>query len=199
MSKILFATRNSNKLREAQEILVDLELLSPTVISALKNIDPAETGATFEENAKLKARAYGRASGLPVIAEDAGLEVASLNNQPGVHSARFIAGADRDRYLKVLDLLKEQTDRQARFVAVICWYDPANNETKLFRGTVTGQIAQEPRGTSGFGYDPIFIPKGYDQTFGELEANVKHQLSHRKKALSAFYDWWQARSVNLLT
>ncbi|MFH2118161.1 MAG: RdgB/HAM1 family non-canonical purine NTP pyrophosphatase [Candidatus Paceibacterota bacterium] len=193
MSKILFATRNPGKMREAREILSNCELLSPADVPVLKNIDPAETGSTFKENAELKARAYGQASQLPVIAEDAGLEVLSLNNQPGVQSARFFMGTDQDRYLKVLELLAGQINRQARYTAVICWYDPASDQTKFFSGTVDGQIALEPKGTGGFGYDPIFIPEGHHQTFGELDAAIKHQLSHRKKALSAFYDWWQAR------
>jgi XTP/dITP diphosphohydrolase len=193
LPKILFATGNEHKLAEAREILPELELLSLADFPNLQGLDPSETGTTFEENATIKAKAYGKRAKLPTLAEDAGLMVDALGNEPGVYSARWVAGSDRDRYQTLLKRLGANTNRAARFVAVICLYDPKSSKTECFRGEALGKIALEAKGNNGFGYDPVFVPEGHSKTFGELDTAIKHQLSHRKKALSAFYEWWLNR------
>lgn len=190
---ILFATSNSHKLNEAQEILADWKVLSLKDFPQLLTLHPKETGATFEENAHIKAIAYGAASGVLTLSEDAGLEVTALNNEPGVYSARWRPGTHEDRYKAVLQALTGVADRNARFVAVVCVYDPLKKETHHFRGEVTGTIAPEARGTGGFGYDPIFIPQGSIKTFAELSAQEKQAVSHRRRALEQFVAWWRTR------
>ncbi|HEX9817396.1 MAG TPA: RdgB/HAM1 family non-canonical purine NTP pyrophosphatase [Patescibacteria group bacterium] len=192
MSKILFATSNEHKLKEARAILPEIKLLSLVEFPQAQQLNPQEIGGTFEENAKIKALAYGQASQVLTLAEDAGLEVMALDNEPGVRSNRWLGGTNEDHYREVLRRLKGKMDRRARFVAVICLHDPQTGQAHCFEGEIKGTIARSPRGSSGFGYDPIFIPEGHDQTFGELDPTVKHQLSHRRRALGAFYDWWRA-------
>lgn len=192
--KILFASGNPHKLEEARAILPEINWLSLADFPELKNLNPEETGKTFEDNAEIKARAYGVVSGVVSVAEDAGLEVAALNNEPGVYSARWVPGSDRDRYETLLKRLGGNTNRQAQFVAVICWFDPASGQLEFFRGEMPGSIALEARGNNGFGYDPVFIPEGYDQTFAELGSKVKHQISHRQRALERFSQWLKTRS-----
>lgn len=187
---ILFATRNPHKLKEAREILTEWEVLSLEDFPDLAQLNPQETGATFEENARIKAIAYGAASGIPTLSEDAGLEVMALNNEPGVYSARWRPGTNEDRYKAVLEALTGITDRRARFVSVVGFYDPDTKETHQFRGEIVGTIALEPQGTGGFGYDPIFIPKGSSETFGQLSASEKQSMSHRRRALEEFRTWW---------
>ncbi len=183
--KLLLATNNPGKLREVQEILAGLpfEVVTPAEVGVPPDFDPPENGATFEENAQSKAQAYAEKTGLLSLADDSGLCVTALDGKPGVHSKRFIEGSDHDRNLKILELLKEKTDRSAYFISVICLYDPHTKETQCFEGRVEGTLAAEEHGTQGFGYDPIFIPTGYDKTFGELGNEVKNTLSHRARAL----------------
>ena len=192
LSKVLFATSNDYKLLEARAILPGLEWVSLDDFPQLKALDPAETGKTFAANAELKAREYGEASQALTLAEDSGLEVAALGGEPGIHSARWVSGSDEDRYTTMLAKMAGEPDRSAQYVSVLCLYDPQSKQVEFFRGEVKGKIIDEPRGTGGFGYDPVFVPEGENRTFAELAViDEKHQYSHRRHALDAFHAWWQ--------
>ncbi len=154
--------------------------------------EPEETGATFEENAALKATVAARATGLPALADDSGLAVDRLDGAPGIHSARW-AGPDKDfemamarveEQLRVVGAIRPE-DRRAKFVATLCLALP-DGATANFRGEVAGTLVFPPRGDNGFGYDPIFMPDGYEKTFGELGPAIKAQLSHRSRAFARF-------------
>lgn len=190
--KIFIASANQGKIREIKAILggSDLELVS--ILDAEKHgikIDPTfdveETGQTFRENAFLKAKAYADLTGLPTVADDSGLEVKALDGFPSVQSNRWFQGTTSERNEALLDLLKDKENREARFYSVICFFDPQAKLCKYFDGEIKGQIAPEQRGSKieGFGYDPIFIPEGYQQSFAELGVAVKNTISHRKQAL----------------
>lgn len=183
----MVATHNKGKLVELRELLADL----PFTISdfgafpATKPI--SETGQTFAENASLKASGYARQLGFLTLADDSGLEVDALKGAPGVRSARYAGegASDTDRSHKVLaELSVVSTDaRTARFVSVIAIADKTGELLSLSTGTCKGRIAETVRGSNGFGYDPIFIPDGFNRTFGELPPEVKNRLSHRARAL----------------
>jgi XTP/dITP diphosphohydrolase len=152
--------------------------------------EPAETGATFAANARLKAHAAAQASGLPALADDSGLEVRGLGGAPGVHSARW-AGPERDfggAMARVRDELRarfgafERAERRAAFVAVLCLAWPDGHE-ELAEGRTEGELVDPPRGSGGFGYDPMFVPEGQGRTFGEMTAAEKQERSHRARAL----------------
>jgi len=189
--KLLFGTRNPGKLKEAQALLkgLDLELLSPDDFSQLDGFDVDETGATLEENALLKATTFAKKTGVISCSDDSGLEVVALDGRPGVHSKRFISGSDEDRNNGLLQLLELKNDRTAQFRTVLCLFDPKSEFQQLFEGKVTGTIADQPRGSQGFGYDPVFIPDGYEQTFAELGIEEKNKLSHRAKAFAALKEY----------
>ncbi|MFL1896262.1 non-canonical purine NTP diphosphatase [Aquimarina sp. 2-A2] len=180
--KIVFATNNPNKLKEIQSIVPD----SVTIVS-LKDIgceeDIPETSPTIEENAVQKATYVKEKYGYDCFADDTGLEIKSLNNEPGVYSARY-AGSARDskaNIAKVLTNLNGISDRSARFKTVIALQ--LGETTRTFTGICEGSINQEPTGDQGFGYDPVFIPEGYTETFAELPASLKNEISHRAKAM----------------
>lgn len=182
MTAFVLATANPDKVREISEILGDDVTLLPRPAEAA---EVEETGSTLLENARLKAVALVRATGLPAIADDTGLEVDALGGAPGVFSARF-AGPDAayaDNVKKLLDTLSEvPAPRRARFrtVAIIAW---PNGRELVAEGVVDGIVADEARGTDGFGYDSVFIPAGYDgRTFAEMTAAEKHTISHRGRA-----------------
>lgn len=190
--RLLVATHNPGKLREFAHLLGPRGI---AVVGAaeLGLPEPEETGATFAENALLKARAAAAATGLPALADDSGLAVAGLDGAPGVHSARW-AGPERDfgrAIRKVLDELARRhgsfaaADKRAAFVAVLCFCEP-DGRHRFFEGRVEGTLAAEPRGAKGFGYDPIFVPEGHARTFAEMTAAEKHAISHRRRALDAF-------------
>ncbi|MCQ2396315.1 MAG: XTP/dITP diphosphatase [Lentisphaeria bacterium] len=187
MSRLIVATSNAHKVQEIREILCPLgiEVLSAKEAGGMPDV--VEDGNTFEENAIKKALAGARAFGCAVMADDSGLEVKALNGEPGIYSARYAGegGNDGRNLAKLLKNLEGVTDRSARFVCAIA---VANGDGTL-RGTVCGEcrgkIAAAAFGTGGFGYDPAFIPDGYDKTFGELPAEVKNALSHRGNALKA--------------
>lgn len=183
---LLLATQNAHKIAEIQAILqeVSVEVVTPRDVGLSADFDVAETGQTFAENAELKARAFAAATHLPTLADDSGLEVTALHGRPGVYSKRYVPGTDADRNQKILSEVADATDRTAAFVTVLCLYNPQTDQATFFEGRVTGQLSLEPRGTAGFGYDPIFIPSGYQQTFGELGQELKNQLSHRARALA---------------
>lgn len=179
--KICFATNNKNKLDEISQILGDqFELVSLEEIGCTEELE--ETQETLEGNSLQKAAYVFKHYGIPVFADDTGLEINALNGEPGVYSARY-AGPERDSSMnmtKVLEGLKTANDRSAKFRTVITYIE--NGEPIQFEGIVEGDITKEVSGEGGFGYDPIFQPKGYDKTFGELSSEIKNTISHRKRA-----------------
>lgn len=185
MNKLLIATNNPGKLSEFARLLEGL----PVTLCGLAYFgisdEAEETGATFEENAAIKAAFYARASGVPALADDSGLVIDQLNGEPGVRSARYagINATDTDRIEKVLSEMTDGRDRSARFVCVCALADPTGNIVHVTDGTCEGSMALAPRGTNGFGYDPIFLPDGFGQTFGELTSDLKHSVSHRARAV----------------
>lgn len=182
--KLLFATTNHGKLKEAAQLLSSqsLELLSVADFPQLADLVVTETGDSFEQNSFIKAKAYGDLAQELTVAEDAGLVIAALDGQPGVKSARFAPTAAA-RNQKLLQLLKNKADRSAKFVSVLCLYDPASQKTEYFRGEVEGKISLQTRGELGFDYDFIFIPTGQSQTFAELGPEAKNKISHRRQAI----------------
>ena len=188
MEKLVFATNNSHKLRELSQIMPpDIQLLSLNDIGC--DDDIPETGPTLEINAAQKSFYIWDKYGLNCFADDTGLEIESLGNEPGVYSARY-AGDARDsnaNIIMVLENLKNMTNRKARFRCVISLII-SGNEIQ-FEGIVNGVISTEKHGNSGFGYDPIFIPDGYDQSFAELSPEVKNAISHRGLAVMKLVEY----------
>ncbi len=183
--QLLFATHNRGKWLEAQQILspIGIELLSPEALPEIVDFDVEEVGETLAENAQLKAHAFAQKTQQLTLSDDSGLEVEALQGAPGVKSKRYVPGSDQNRNQALLQALAETQNRAAQFRTVLCLYDPVTNEEQIFDGLVKGKIAWQARGSQGFGYDPIFIPDGFDQTFGELGGSMKNQLSHRSRAL----------------
>jgi len=188
--RLVVASHNPGKLVEISALL---EPYGVEVVGAatLGLIEPAETGSSFEENAELKAKVAARASSLPALADDSGLVVPALGGKPGIHSARW-AGAAKDFAAamgRVHRLLGGLKDRRAFFVAVLvlAWPD---GRIESFRGEAHGTLVFPPRGGRGFGYDPIFLPEGGRETFGEMQPEAKHKISHRAKAFAAFAKAW---------
>ena len=187
MIELLFATRNAHKTKEIQKILgPQFQVNDLAEHPEIPHI--AEIGRTFEENAILKAVAVSkRVPGL-VVADDSGLEVDALGGAPGIYSARYAgpAASDNEKIEKLLEELRRvgapKDARRARFRCVLA-LAREGEVLGVFEGVVEGQIADQPRGSHGFGYDPIFVPKGFQRTFGELEPAEKNQLSHRARAL----------------
>lgn len=181
--KLVFATNNPHKLKEISSILADqLEILSLNDINCHEDIP--ETAKTLEGNALLKAQFVYDIYNMDCFADDTGLEVEALNGEPGVYSARY-AGEEHDSEANKLKLLKNmqgKKNRKAQFRTVISLI--LNGEKHQFEGIIKGQITTEERGISGFGYDPIFIPKGYDLTFAELGDEIKNKISHRSQAVN---------------
>lgn len=186
---IVFATNNKNKLREIKEILGQrFNILSLADINC--HVDIPETGTTLEENAMLKARYIWDHYHKSVFADDTGLEVTALGGEPGVHSARYAEGTDHDseaNMQKLLHKLDNIEDRKARFRTVIALIMSDEKgkigEIKEFDGIVNGHISREKKGTAGFGYDPIFVPDGYEKSFAELGDDIKNAISHRARAV----------------
>ena len=189
--KLIIATRNAHKLDEIHKIF-DFQQLDVLSAFDFPDIpDVVEDGATLEENAKKKAVEIALATGCWTLADDSGLEVAALDGAPGVYSARY-AGEHcsyADNNAKLLEELAGKTDRSARFRTVIALSDPAGS-VETVSGECAGTIIDEPRGTHGFGYDPLFVPDGYSQAFAELPSAVKNRISHRANALHKAQDAW---------
>ncbi len=180
MLQLVIASNNEGKIREIRELVEGIELLSLKDIGFTDEI--AEPFHSFEENALAKASAIYEFCGKNVFADDSGLCVNSLHGAPGVDSAHYSGTRDDEQNLqKVLHELKGSADRSAFYKAVICllW----DGEVYYFEGVCEGRIIEEKRGEGGFGYDPVFIPDGYDMTFGELPLSIKNQISHRGKAV----------------
>lgn len=187
-AELLVATNNAGKVSELSQLLSDFPLRLRLLSDFAGVAEAEETGETFAENASLKALHYSTHSGLLTLSDDSGLSVAALGGAPGVRSARY-AGRAATYAERMTQLLGEITatgdaERRARFVCVIAVADPSAGTLHTFEGVCEGRIAHAPRGTGGFGYDPLFIPDGHDRTFGELPTEVKHTLSHRARALA---------------
>ena len=192
---ILLATRNRHKTREIQAMLGDGVLVTDaTQYENLPEIE--ETGITFEENSKLKAEGISLHVPGIVLADDSGLEVDALGKEPGVYSARYAGPGctDEANTTLVLNKMKGFPDevRTARFRCVLAVAEKGVT-LAVFDGTVEGILAHEVRGEGGFGYDPIFMPLGYKESFGELSSEIKHSMSHRSRALAQFKEWWTTR------
>ncbi|MSQ41221.1 MAG: RdgB/HAM1 family non-canonical purine NTP pyrophosphatase [Dehalococcoidia bacterium] len=183
--KLLIATGNPGKARELARALKDIPLRFTSLTEEGMEATVEESGHTLEANALLKARAYGRASGLPTLADDSGLEVEALHGEPGVHAKGYAGehASDEERVRFLLSKLQgvPREKRQARFRCVIAVVLPSGREG-LCEGTVEGFIAFEPKGTLGFGYDPVFYLPELDKTMAELPLEVKNTLSHRGRA-----------------
>ena len=187
--KIVFATNNKHKLEEIKDILgKDFEIVSLAEIGCHEDIP--ETGLTLEENARQKSTYIVEHYNHDCFADDTGLEVDSLNGEPGVHSARYAEGTDHDSEANMRKLLSKMSnvkDRTARFRTVISLI--INGVEHQFEGRVEGRIATEKHGKEGFGYDPIFIPEGYYKSFAELGEEVKNQISHRARAVKKLAEY----------
>ncbi len=198
--KIVFATNNQHKLQEIRDILGnEFEIVSLKDIGC--DVDIPETGNTLEENAMQKAQYVYDHYNLSCFADDTGLEVEALNGEPGVHSARYAEGTDHDseaNMAKLLRNLEGKDNRKARFRTVIALIQKQDvcpcgctsiKKVNRFEGIVDGSIATEKHGTAGFGYDPIFVPEGYDKSFAELGESIKNSISHRARAVAKLAEY----------
>ncbi len=190
-TKLIVASHNPGKLREIADLIRPFGLEAVSA-GALGVSEPEETETSFAGNARLKALHSARATGLPALSDDSGLEVEALGGDPGIYSARW-AGPSKDfkaAMEKVARLLEEQrawtaTGPRANFTAALCLAWP-DGETEVFEGRVFGHLVWPPRGSKGFGYDPMFLADGEAQTFGEMEPDAKHAISHRARAFKLF-------------
>lgn len=191
--KIVFATNNSHKLEEIRQILgKSIEVLSLADINCHEDIP--ETAPTIEGNAMMKARYVYDKYGTPCFADDTGLEVEALDGAPGVYSARYAGGEGHDSEANMRKLLHEmegKENRSARFRTVIALIEQKDGQpvAHTFEGRIEGRISDEKRGTSGFGYDPIFVPEGYEQSFAELGNEIKNKISHRARAVARLAEY----------
>ena len=181
--RLVLASHNPGKVAEFRDLLAPFGI---AVLSAadLGLAEPEETGTSFAENAVIKACAAAGAAGLPALADDSGLEVAALGGAPGIHSARWADGDFAAAMRRIERALEGKSDRRARFVAalVLAWPD---GHCEVFEGVVEGTLVFPPRGSRGFGYDPIFVARGGTRTFGEMDPAEKHRISHRARAFAA--------------
>ncbi len=187
MEELIFASHNRGKIAEIKQMLTpfNIKVLSADDID-LPEVE--ETGATFEENAALKALTIAKLTGKSCLADDSGLCVNALNGRPGVYSARYAPNRDFDKAMdKLLAELKEcgNPDRSAYFACVLVLGHP-DGSYQSFEGRVDGKIAMQKQGSGGFGFDPLFVPDGYEETFAELGVGVKNKISHRGRALQKF-------------
>lgn len=198
--KIVFATNNQHKLQEIRDILgSEFEIVSLKDIGC--DVDIPETGNTLEDNAMQKAQYVYDHYNISCFADDTGLEVEALNGEPGVHSARYAEGTDHDseaNMAKLLRNLEGKDNRKARFRTVIALIQKQDvcpcgctsiKKVNRFEGIVDGSIATEKHGTAGFGYDPIFVPEGYDKSFAELGESIKNGISHRARAVAKLAEY----------
>lgn len=190
MTEIVFASNNAHKLKEIASMLpqnIRIRSMKEAGIEA----EIPETGTTLRKNAFLKADFLRKKGYSVVLADDTGLEVNALNGAPGVHSARYAGpeGNAQKNIEKLLAQLKDATDRTARFVTVLCFIK--EGEVYYFEGEVKGQITTMPTGNLGFGYDPVFLPDGFNKTFAQMTLEEKNAISHRKKALEKFLQYLQ--------
>lgn len=194
--RIAAATNNQHKISEIQHILnscglENIEIVSPKSLNITS--DPEENSETLEGNARIKAISLFEKTGIPSFADDTGLFVEELDGKPGVRSARFASedANDGDNRKLLLQLLVGKTNRNAYFETVICYI--SDSEEKYFRGRCVGQINSNEQGSNGFGYDALFIPEGYNETFAELNPAIKNTISHRYNAIIGFTDWLKSQ------
>ena len=192
--KLLVATTNPNKLREIKQILEGIAVEFLTLADFPGIVEPEETGTTFAANARLKALYYYAATGLPSVADDSGLEVEALDNVPGVHSARWHGSDYSVKFAKIYEMLREHglSGSPARFVAAVAFADRGGVVFET-EGTVRGEIAPAPRGSHGFGYDPIFFYPPLGCTLAEVDGPAKAAVSHRGAAFRSFRDYLLTR------
>jgi XTP/dITP diphosphohydrolase len=187
--KIIFATQNKGKAKEVKALFENSPFEIISLYDLGNNIDIEENGNSFSENAFIKAKAIYNIYKESVIADDSGLAIEQLDERPGIYSARY-AGENctyEDNNLKVIDELKDfPTPHKAKFISCAVFYD-GKNEIEAF-GELQGKIINEQRGTNGFGYDPIFIPDGFEQTISELDFDIKNQISHRAQSFNKLKD-----------
>lgn len=190
--RLVLATANPGKVAELREALADRPIQLLSAAEAGVTAFPAEDGASYEENALLKAGHVATETGLPALADDSGLEVDALNGAPGLHSARFGGEGlgDGERVAHLLSRLRKVPDerRTARFVSVLALATPAG-EVRTFEGRCEGRILQGPRGAGGFGYDPVFLSDDLGKAFGQADPRERRAVSHRGRALAAFLRW----------
>jgi XTP/dITP diphosphohydrolase len=200
--RLILATKNSHKVAEIKAILSNFNWEIIPMYELKNNIEIIEDGATFEENARKKAEIVCGQTGYISMGEDTGLEVDALNGQPGVYSARFAGekATYEQNVQKILKLLKDvkKPNRIARFrcVCTLAFPSTYKRTTETFEGVCEGQIIEEPRGKGGFGYDPVFVPDGFEQTFAELHAQVKNKISHRAQALEKVRKYLEQIRIN---
>ncbi len=201
---IVVASHNGGKIREIQDLIGPLGFTAKSA-AELNFVEPDETGTTFEENATIKALASAKAANMPALSDDSGLVIDALGGDPGVYTANWAETADGTRdFAMAMEKVEQALEkagamkpeqRTARFVSVLCLAWP-DGHTELFRGEVEGTVVWPPRGSQGFGYDPVFQPEGYGITFGEMSAEQKHgwsigkpqALSHRARAFKLFVE-----------
>lgn len=192
--KVVLASQNKKKMVEMRAILsrMGVEVISQAEVGL--DLEPEETGTTFAENARIKAKAVMEASGLPAIADDSGLMVDALGGEPGVYSARYGGEGldDTGRWQLLLKNMAGQTNRACKFVSVICCAFPDGTEL-MARGECPGVLAQGPSGDGGFGYDPVFYLPQLGKTMAQLTPEEKNQISHRAQALAGFQIEWEKR------
>jgi len=185
MKQIIFASKNEGKVKEVRHILngINAEILSLNDVGFTDEIP--ETADTFEGNAKIKAEAIYNKFKLPTIADDSGIVALQLGNEPGVYSARYAGenATDEENNHKLIDKLESFPEpHKGKFICAAVYY--FGTEFKVAIGEISGQILKEPRGTNGFGYDPLFLPDGYDKTSAELTPEIKNKISHRYRAFN---------------
>lgn len=183
--KLLIASGNKGKIIEISQLLspYNIEVISAKEFNL---VEPEETGSTFIENAEIKSRYYSDSTGLPALADDSGLCVEALGGDPGIYSARW-AGESKDFSIAIKRVEKElgnSNNRKAKFVCALSFYLPKTNSVENFEGEVEGNLTFPPRGTKGFGFDPIFIANGMNETFAEIHPDLKHSISHRAVAFN---------------
>lgn len=196
LDRIVLASRNPHKIEELRSVLGHLPVLLKAAVDFPELKEVEEDKHTLVGNALKKARYVFDQTGLPALADDTGLEVDALDGRPGVYSARYAGeGASyEENTRKLLEEMAEVTEnaRGAQFRTVAAFVTPAGSYT--FEGICRGRILEKPRGDKGFGYDPVFVPEDYDQTFAELEEQEKNRISHRGRAIQRFHDWLEQQT-----
>ncbi len=184
--KFLIASNNAHKIKELNDILnaLGVETVKPKDLGICCEIE--ETGTTFEENSMLKARNGYKLSGLPTIADDSGLAVDALDGRPGIYSARYAGegATDEEKIEKLLLEMKDKENRKAKFVSAVAFYSGEEGFTVV--GECPGFISHSPKGENGFGYDPVFVPEGYNESYAQISSLEKNTISHRARALVKF-------------
>jgi XTP/dITP diphosphohydrolase len=199
--ELLIGTGNRGKITEIKRVLKDLPLKLHVISDFPEIRSPVESGASYAENAMLKAQSYAEQTGFGTLADDSGLEVVSLNGLPGLRSARFggeeLSDAERTNLLLSALLAVKSDERSARFICAVALAKPDGEVINVAHGVCEGSIAKTPSGQEGFGYDPVFIPSGYKMTFAEMALILKTSISHRGKALAATREFLERLFSNL--